>query len=169
MESQERSGMPLHDYPGRSILTTWAISFDAIQSKNTGAANLLLLWACLDNKDMWYDLLAGAAADSTAVAASLSGTLERIASDEVSFLEAMQLLRAYSLVEDMQNMESFATHPVVHRWALTMQTEEQRKTFTELAITVVGWTIPHSSTKDYWLKQRRLLPHVYRCWGWIMR
>src|SRR3954470_11130968 len=57
MESQERTGAPLRDYPDRSVWTTWTISYDAIRAKCMPAANLLLLWACLDNKDLWYGLL----------------------------------------------------------------------------------------------------------------
>jgi hypothetical protein len=52
MESQDRTGTPLRDYPNRSVWTTWTISYDAIRAKNTAAANVLLLWACLDNKDL---------------------------------------------------------------------------------------------------------------------
>ena len=53
---------PLLYYHG-SIWTAWVISFDEIRSKNDAgmaAANLLILWSCLDNKDFRYELFSGA-------------------------------------------------------------------------------------------------------------
>jgi hypothetical protein len=54
----------------------------------------------------------------------------------------MQLLRSYSLVEAVQDLASYATHPVVHRWAFHIQDEEQRAVFTWLAVVVVGLAVP---------------------------
>ena len=168
MESQDRAGTPLYDYPERSVWTTWMISYHAIRAKSIAAANLLLLWACLDNKDIWYSLFAEAGKKSTDVADFLSEWLPNIADNEVKFLEAIQLLRSYSLIEDVQDLTSYSTHPVVHRWAFYMQDEEQRVVFTRLAVVVVGWAVPDKSEKEYATVQRRLLPHAQRCWQWIM-
>ena len=43
---------PLQDYPGRSLWTTWAISYQAIRDAYKNTANLLLLWSFLDNKEI---------------------------------------------------------------------------------------------------------------------
>ncbi|KAF2182318.1 hypothetical protein K469DRAFT_231788 [Zopfia rhizophila CBS 207.26] len=169
MESQARAGVPLRDYPDRSVWTTWTISYHAIRAKSMAAANLLLLWACLDNTDLWYGLLAEAHLRSTAVADYLSEWLPNIASDEVNFIVAMQLLQSYSLVEDVQDLASYATHPVVHRWAFHVQDKEQRVVFTWLAVLVVGWAVPEISEKEYLSVQRRLLAHAQRCCQWIIR
>jgi hypothetical protein len=169
MESQDRAGMPLRDYPDRSMWTTWIISYHAIRAKSMAAANLLLLWACLDNKDLWYGLLAEASMQSTAVADYLSEWLPNIANDEVDFIAAMQLLHSYSLVEGVQDLASYATHSVVHRWAFHIQDEGQRAVFTWLAVAVVGWAVPDRSKKEYSSMQRRLLAHAQRCCQWVMR
>ena len=60
----------VNDEPGEqflqyhgSIWTTWVISFDEIRSNNDAgmaAANLLVSWSCLENKDFWYELFSGA-------------------------------------------------------------------------------------------------------------
>ena len=47
-----------------SILTTWTISFHDLQEKCQEAANLLILWAFLDNQDIWYELFTPAALNS---------------------------------------------------------------------------------------------------------
>ena len=128
-----------------------------------------MLWECLDNKDLWYGLLAEAGIQSTAVADYLSEWLSNIASDEVKFIATMQLLRSYSLVEALQDLARYTTHPVVHRWAFHIQDEKQRAVFTWLAVVVVGWAVPETSEKEYSSVQRRLLAHAQRCNQWVIR
>lgn len=72
MEPQDQADASLQDYPNRSVWTTWAISYKAIQEKDKNAANLLLLWAFLDNKDLWHGLFAEACKASTFAARRLS-------------------------------------------------------------------------------------------------
>ncbi|KAF2464786.1 uncharacterized protein BDR25DRAFT_319046 [Lindgomyces ingoldianus] len=167
MESQDRTGAPLRDYPDRSVLTTWTISYNAVRAKSTAAANLLLLWACLDNKDLWYGLVARAGMNS-AVAESLPRWLARVASDEVEFVAAMRLLCSYSLIEGLQDLSGYETHPVVHRWALHMQDEEQRTAFAQLAVLIIGWAVPETTEKEYSSLQRRLLRHAHACYEWVL-
>lgn len=116
MESGSVTDAPLQDYPDRSVWTTWAISYQAIHDKHKATANLLLLWSFLDNKDLWHGLFAEACRD-TVVAKMLSRWIGDIASSELEFSWAMQLLCNYSLIEEVEELASYATHPVVHRWA----------------------------------------------------
>jgi hypothetical protein len=169
MESQDRTGMPLRDYPGRSVWTTWTISYYAIRAKSMAAANLLLFWACLNNKDLWYGLFARAKIKFIIVADYLSEWLPNIANNEVEFIAIMQLLRSYSLVEGLQDLAGYATHPVVHRWAFHIQDEKQRAVFTWLAVVVVGLAVPETSEKEYSSMQRRLLAHAQWCNQWAIR
>jgi tetratricopeptide (TPR) repeat protein len=168
MELQDRGGAPLYDYGGRSIWTTWTISFKAIQKTNEAAANLLLLWAFLDNRDLWYGLLAAAGKRSAVAAEQLSKWLQDIPSSELKFNEAVQLLRNYSMIESMHNSASYATHPVVHKWALYVQDQDQRMGLARMAVLAVGFAVPDSSTREYWTAQRRLLPHAQCCSQWIL-
>ena len=102
-----------------SIWTTWTISFDEIRSKNDAgiaATNLLILWSCLDNKDLWYKLF------SVATRNEHGGTfpswmMTHIASDQLNFSHAMKLLRRYSMIEEANELGSYSIHPVVHKWA----------------------------------------------------
>ena len=41
MESQDRTGAPLRDYPDHNVWTTWTISYDAIRAKSMAAASAL--------------------------------------------------------------------------------------------------------------------------------
>jgi hypothetical protein len=159
MESHDRSGFPLLHYSERSVWTTWTISFNAIKAKNEAAANLLLLWAFLDNKDLWHDLL-HAATDSME---HWPEWLQLIAANELRFVEAAKLLQSYSMIERLEDLKSYTMHPVVHRWTSYIQDDNQRKEFMQLAVMVVGLSVPDNTTKEYWILQRRLLPHADSC------
>lgn len=58
MEKQHLS--TLREDADRSILTTWTLSINSLRSQSEDAANLLMLWAFLDNRDLQYELLAPA-------------------------------------------------------------------------------------------------------------
>lgn len=166
MEHQDRYGH-LQDY-SYSIWTTWVISYKAIRDKNKHAANLLLLWAHLDNNDFWYGIFQKAVVSSRIAGKHLSEFLQDIPSNELCFNEAVRLLCNYSLVERTQEVASYAMHPVVHSWAKYTQDATQRTFLSWLAVFIVGIAVPGMSTRDYWKIQRRLLPHAERCGKWIL-
>ena len=168
MASKDQNDAPLQDYPNRSVWTTWTISYNAIREKDQNAANLLLLWAFLDNRDLWHGLLVAACRDSTIVARRLSEWIGDIASSELHFIKAIQLLRNYSLIENVEDQASYATHPVVHRWAYHFQGEVSREELAQLAVVVVGFAIPNRSRRDYSTMQRRLLLHAEVCSRWVL-
>jgi Tfp pilus assembly protein PilF len=163
MESDPLTDAPLQDYPDRSVWTTWAISYQAIRLTDEATANLLLLWSYLDNKDLWHGLFAAACRRSSVAARMLSGWIGDIASSEIRFSGAMLLLRNYSLVEEVAETTSYATHPVVHQWAQHSQGKYFAIELSRLSVVIVGWAVPDSSTRDYTALQRRLLPHAQAC------
>ncbi|KAK5241405.1 hypothetical protein LTS06_012108, partial [Exophiala xenobiotica] len=134
MQSQEEAGgsIPLPEYY-RSIWTTWKISFETIRGKSAASADLLLLWAFLDNRDLWYGLFDGVAKRHILASAIYRCSLQEIYRNEVAFNGAIRLLLNYCLVEKMENPAGYVVHPVVHRWALYVQNEEQRCGFARLA------------------------------------
>jgi len=62
---------------------------------------------------------------------SLCGTLARMAqvmaANELRFTEAVKLLQSYSMIERLEDLKSYETHPVVHRWASYIQDGVQKK------------------------------------------
>ncbi|TAQ87275.1 hypothetical protein B7494_g4384 [Chlorociboria aeruginascens] len=168
MVPRDCEGAPLQDYPDRCVWKTWVISFDAIRKANVAVANLLLLWAFLDSKDLWYGVFATACSKSTTIATSLSYWIRDIADDELEFTKSIQMLRNYSLVEDGTGPGSYATHPVVHTWAYYFQGDDTRRQLAQLAVLVIGWAVPHISSPNHSAVQRRLLPHAQACSRWIV-
>ncbi|CAN9217260.1 unnamed protein product [Alternaria alternata] len=163
MASDDLADAPLQDYPERSVWTTWAISYQAIRERHEHTANLLLLWSFLDNKDLWHGLFATACSRSALVAKMLSEWVGDIASSEIKFSRAVQLLCNYSLAEQVQETGSYATHPVVHQWAHYSQGKRFAAELSRLAVVAVGSGVPESSTRDYAALQRRLLLHAQAC------
>lgn len=98
---------------------------------------------------------------------SLSEWIGDIVNDELHFTKALRLLRNYSLVEGVNESDSYATHPVVHRWAYHFQEASSRKKLAQLSTVIVGAAVPSSSSQDFTTLQRRLLPHTQICSAWV--
>ncbi|KAF2678494.1 FabD/lysophospholipase-like protein [Lentithecium fluviatile CBS 122367] len=163
MQTRDQADAPLQDYPNRSVWTTWTISSNVIREQDKATSNLLLLWSFLDNKDLWFRLFTAACSGSRKVAAEVSRWIGDLANSELKFTQSMQLLRSYSLVESVENGASYATHPVVHRWARYYCGQDYSDELARLALAIVGWAVPDSSMRDYSVLQRRLLPHAQAC------
>jgi tetratricopeptide (TPR) repeat protein len=164
IRSDSKSRSPLVDYEQGSIGTTWTISFKAIEARNRSAAELLGLWAFLDNKDLWYGLLREVVAGED----DWSEWIREMACDEVKFLDAARLLLRYSMIEAQEPVRgSYMMHPVVHRWTSYIQDSKEKREHIWVAVIVVGMSVPMSTTDSYWILQRRLLAHAERCSWWI--
>jgi tetratricopeptide (TPR) repeat protein len=161
MKSEEAGS--LMDYEQGSVGTTWTISLKAVAARNEGAVNLIRLWAFLDNNDLWHGLLRAAADDK-----QQPGWLREMACNEVRFMNAVQLLLRYSMIEARESVRgSYMVHPVVHRWTAHIQNNDEKRESLLLAMMVVGSMVPSCTTGNYSVQQRRLFPHAERCkWRW---
>ncbi|KAI1392648.1 uncharacterized protein F4822DRAFT_425851 [Hypoxylon trugodes] len=154
---------PLIDYEKQhSLSTTWWISFNAIKDISVEATELLMLWAFLDNKVLWYGLLQSVA-NSTM---NLPEWLRKLATDQLTFTRAIRVLLNYSIIEEGEGKESYSMHPVVHKWVLGIQVGKRRVEFMKLAVIVVGMCVRSRNGKD-WNFHRRLVRHAETCRAWI--
>ena len=156
------SDAPLEDYPNRSILTTWNISYGSILQQDEHVANLLVLWSFLDRNDVWYGLFQEAIGINS-IAKELSKWLGSIASQESSFIAAMKLLRGYSLIEGSEHTDGYSMHAVVHRWAYFYQGLRHKSEIGMLGLAIVGFAVPMKTERNYARLQQRLLPHAQVC------
>jgi tetratricopeptide (TPR) repeat protein len=86
--------------------------------------------------------------------------LTGLAQTRLKFDRALSLLIKYSLVEGKAETASYAMHSVLHSWChYLVESEAERESFRKLAVNIVGETAPSKSVKEYWVLQRRLLPH----------
>ena len=88
---------------------------------------------------------------------------QRLASDKLSFLTTIRPLLRYSLVGGSADPSSYTIHALVREWSWQMHTKHSRAEMVALATLIVGSAVPVNSQRDFWITQRRLLPHADRC------
>ena len=145
-----------------SILTTWTISFNKLQEKCQEAANLLILWAFLDNQDIWYELFTPAL-DSDLID-ELPDWFSQCVGNQFDFKKCTRFLIRYSFVTANVESLSFCVHSVMHLWCFH-NSDKRKIEIAWLAIMVVASAVPMESDVDYSLLQRRLLPHCNRVYS----
>ena len=163
LELMESSQMIPQDYQNTSLLTTWTLSYDAIVRKDRCAAKLLQLWACLHNEELWFELLQPASVKLASAAVDAPAWFHMVAGNKFAFSTSIMLLLDYSIINLNEDASGYSMHPVVQQWAWQMQEASSRAELAALATLVVGSAVPHHSQKDFWVMQRRLLPHADRC------
>ncbi|KAL9607112.1 MAG: hypothetical protein Q9167_007947 [Letrouitia subvulpina] len=89
-----------------------------------------------------------------------------MANSKLAFIQTVKPLMDYSLIEGIEGLSSYATHPVVHEWAWRMLKEEEKVEYYWLAIVIIAEAVPSSSEKNFWILQRRFLPHAGRRVGY---
>ena len=164
MEKQHLS--TLREDADHSILTTWTLSFNSLRLQSEDAANLLMLWAFLDNRDLWYELLAPAL--DLAIADEVPRWFARCAGDKLEFKECIGLLLEYSFIDAKTGSSSFYMHSVLHHWCFHTF-EENKATMSWLALIIVASAVPSETVLHYSLIQRRLLPHCDHVYSILQR
>ncbi|KAI9777872.1 MAG: hypothetical protein M1839_008549 [Geoglossum umbratile] len=145
------------DVPG-SVMKTWKLSFDQIQSQKPLAAKLLSLMAILDRNGIPKSLLQR----------SLRRSLQRSADDVVEFSIALGTLQNFHLVTAEKGGEKFAIHRLVQlstrHW---LQLQNERDEYQEEAIELLSEEFPSRKDEKWDEKWREkgdicaaLSPHV---------
>ncbi|KAJ5151485.1 uncharacterized protein N7482_010737 [Penicillium canariense] len=149
------SDLQLQSNPGRqyqqgNMLQTWTISYHEIQKRDPKAAELLLLFAHFDNRDIWYGLVKGGCHSPDAT------------SNELTFKINVKTLIGFSLLETTQQGGSYAMHPVVQNWCLHIASADKVHSIrlNNLALISVGYTVPSARTRNYSDLQQRLIAHA---------
>jgi tetratricopeptide (TPR) repeat protein len=163
LELYDKSWIKLHgtmnwyDYPERTIVTTWQISFDEVTSRDEGAAKLLQLWGYFDNQEIWYQLFQWSGYTEAA-----PSWLQKITDNEIDFLATVDILLNYSLIERGNSNDTYSMHSVVHDW-IRASINKKDEDMLQIAITTVGLAVPSVNVRDASIIQGRLLPHATRC------
>ncbi|KAB8202234.1 hypothetical protein BDV34DRAFT_157380 [Aspergillus parasiticus] len=145
-------------YQQGNMLQTWIISYREIQKRDPDAASLLLLLACFDNRDIWYDLIR-----NTCHSSNVPVWLERTISSELTFKACVRTIIGFSLLEIKEQGGAYAMHPVVRDWCIHLAGIDEGVELAQLqalALVAVGYTVPSSSNRNYCELQRRLIPHA---------
>ncbi|CAI7645854.1 unnamed protein product [Penicillium manginii] len=143
LQSQSRTGL---QYQQGNMLQTWMISYREIQKRDLNAAELLLLLACFDNRDIWYQLLKGADNSS-----NIPTWLKNTISSGLVFKTSVKTLITFSLLETKLLEGSYAIHPVVQDWCHHITYTDKKVNsiqLYELALISVGYTIPSGRLRE---------------------
>ncbi|KAF3763155.1 hypothetical protein M406DRAFT_108502 [Cryphonectria parasitica EP155] len=150
----------LGSYQDRTLCSTWQLSYEQIQRENTLAARLLTWWAYFDNDDIWFELLLCPDTDRPAWMDEFN--------DELSFNGAMGMLHNYGFVEPHDLMNSaakargFSIHACVHAWVINTLNQDWNPELARLAVDCIASQVPSQNANQFWVIQRRLLPHAMR-------
>lgn len=173
-------------YEHGSISSSWEMSLAAVETRDSFAGKLLMLWAFLDSFDVWWGLFQSAMDNTNGLGVVQSSLqlwntsqrdvmedktekqpfghldwLSTIASNEAIFIGAVKALREFSLVESSKGVSGgFSIHPVVHEWSKGRQNTHIWHENLDRAITVAGRAVPLAHHKDFWVLSRRLTPVI---------
>lgn len=152
------------DHPA-PVATTWTLSFQKVEEKSPETADLLRMLAFLSPDAIPEELL-------TRSVSSLGPLLAPVAADAFRFNQAIEALRAYSLVRRDPKGKTLSIHRLVQTVILDGLSAEQKRIWAEQTVQAVNIAIkiieaePSSrpTTLRAWSHHReRYLPHLRAC------
>jgi tetratricopeptide (TPR) repeat protein len=154
---ERRSILPT-DHP-EPVATTWSLSLQKIEKVNPASVALLYLFAFL-HPDMIPAEIISTRTDL------LDPQLATIASDTFKFNEAIEKIRAFSLINRNLQTKSFSIHRLVQAVLKDSMTHEIQSMWAERAIKAVNSVFP-TLTATTWHQCMRYLPQIQICVGLI--
>ncbi len=145
---RERRGL-VADHPS-PVATTWLLSFQKVEEKNPAAADLLRVCAYLAPDAIPEEIL-------TAGASLLGSVLAPVAADALLFNQAIEALRAYSLVQRDSRQKILSIHRLVQAVLQDTLDQAKKQLWAERAMYAVNAAFPWVKHAT-WLQCERLLP-----------
>nr|POF13766.1 vegetative incompatibility protein het-e-1 [Quercus suber] len=155
-------------YEDRTLYSTWQVSFDQIEQRNSVSANLLRLWAYFDNQDLWFELL------NHEVTENLPW-MRDLVEDELAFQAYVQVLCEHGLVEANATNEyevesiGYSVHTCVHSWMSTVLNVQHNDELAGAAFRCIASHVPANDSSGWSLIQRRTLNHANICFDFLER
>src|SRR6266567_4988533 len=146
------------DHP-EPVASTWSLSFKRVEAMNPAAADLLRLCAYLAPDAIPEEILAQGAAH-------LGVVLGPVASDAFLLGQAVEALRAYSLIGRDPGLQTLSVHRLVQAVLRDALDASDRQTWAERAIRVVYAALPPVEHAN-WPEWERLLAHAQICAVWM--
>jgi tetratricopeptide (TPR) repeat protein len=147
---QERRGL-VDDHPA-PVASTWSLSFQRVEEKNPAAAELMCMCAYLAPDAIAEEIL-------TTGASFLGPVLAPVAADAFLLSQAIEALRAYSLVRRDPRGRTLSAHRLVQAVLQDAMEETERRLWTERAMLAVNAAFPKVEYST-WQQCERLLPHA---------
>lgn len=143
------------------VATTWTISFRNVEQQNSAAADLLRLCAFFAPDAIPEELLIKGADE-------LGPPLGSVVTDAYLLNEAIENLRAFSLIVRDPHAQSLSVHRLVQAVLRDSMSIEIQHQWMQHAVQGVNAAFPSIHFED-WPTCERLLPHALICATWIER
>lgn len=145
------------NYQDRTLETTWLVSYDRICQQSAAAADLLKFWACVDYRNLEYDLIQDSKSCFTAPA-----PLFDMINNRISFLDAMGCLMENSFAQST-GTDRWSLHRVLHTWISVALKEDTDSSLTQWSVICLGSKAEKRGMSGYWVSSGRLYTHALRC------
>jgi tetratricopeptide (TPR) repeat protein len=146
------------DHP-EPVATTWSLSFTRVEETNSAASDLLRLCAYLAPDAIAEEIL-------TLGAEHLGAVLGPVAADAFLLGQAIEALRAYSLLGRDASLQTLSVHRLVQAVVRDALDASGRQTWAERAIRAVHAALPPVEHAN-WSAWERLLAHAQACAAWM--
>ena len=143
------------DYP-LSVLTTWQVNFDQIQTNKTAVAALRLC-ALLGAAPIPFELLCEVAA---AFDPRLGRALRSAATDPVQLEEVLRPLLRYSLLQREAGGRTVSMHRLVQEVVKDSLCKADQKEYARRLVDALSSAFPRPEESSNWPSCERWLPHV---------
>ena len=142
---------PSADYP-YTVATTWTMSFEAVERESPAGADMLKLLAFLAPDDIPLDIIRKGAE-------FLPEGLAEAAGKELDFLDAVESLTGYSLID--KSGDAVYLHRLVQEVVRDRMDDAERKKWAEAAAKIVNEAFPFDLDKvETWAESKRPLPQA---------
>jgi hypothetical protein len=141
------------------MASTWSISFTRVEETNPAAADLLRLCSYLAPDAIPEEIL-------TQGAAHLGPVLGPVAADAFLLGQAIEALRAYSLVGRDPSLQTLSVHRLVQAVVRDTLDAAGRQLWVERSIRSVYAALPPVEHAN-WSEWERLLAHAQACATWL--
>jgi tetratricopeptide (TPR) repeat protein len=146
------------DHP-EPVASTWSLSFARVEETNAAAADLLRLCAYLAPDAIAEEIL-------TQGAEHLGPVLGPVAADAFLLGQAIEALRAYSLVGRDPGLQTLSVHRLVQAVVRDALDAAGRQIWVERVIQAVHAALPPVEHAN-WPQWERLLAHAQACAAWM--
>lgn len=158
MLEQRRSHPQNHPEP---VATTWSLSIQRVEEKNPAASELLRCCAFLAAHAIPEELISKGASE-------LGPLLVPMAKDAYQLDQAIETLRAYSLIERDPVSSTLSVHRLVQEVVRAVLPAEIQREWMQRVILATDATFPFVSIES-WPACERLLLHVFTIAAWIRK
>ncbi len=149
----------VEDHPD-SVATTWSLSFERIEQKNSTAAALLQFCAYLAPDAIPKSIIIEGAPH-------LGPILESLATNPLLLPQAVETLRTYSLIDRDPQAQTLSLHRLVQAAVRDRLSAESELEWKQRTILAVNAACPNVRDPKQWNVYEQWLPHALVCAPWI--